>query len=401
MKQSKARLILSVLLAFVLGYSSSNIINVSLLNKIPVDAEKYKKFQELGVLRDAIHQQYYKPVDDQDLETGVKEGLFSGLEDPYSEFLTKEEMEQMKEMTTGKFIGIGVQIESKDGYVTVVSPLEGSPAEAVGIRAGDRIVSIDGLAYTGDQLQEAVSKIKLNAKSSSIYSKDGTKTYPSVKLLILNQNGEQKEMQVERKEIEIDTVKSEMKGSIGYVRITNFDMRTNEEFVKALDRIRAQNASGLIIDLRNNPGGLLDQVNAVASHLLAKDQVIVYTEDNQQKKTYFNSTGEGLWEKPIVVLINKGSASASEILAAALKDHQKATLIGQTSFGKGLVQHVIPLADGTGYKLTTQQYFSPNGTVIQDVGVVPHEEIEMNPDVVFNSAQDTQLQQAQKVLEDQ
>lgn len=348
------------------------------------------RFVKIQFLEKFVKDNYLYEVDDNDLAVGELKGVVQGLKDPYSEYLTADEMKKMEEFTTGKFFGIGVYISpGKDGFITVVTPIEGSPADKAGIKAGDRILKIDDVEYTSEQLLDATKAIK---------GKKGTK----VELLILPEDGNKtKEVEVERAEVKIETIISEKIGDLGYIGITLFDDSTARDFKKALKELEAQKVKGLILDLRGNGGGVVEGATGVCDALLPAGR-IVYGKNKAGEEVFEYRSKEKHSKLPLVVLINEGSASASEIVAGAIQDYQRGTLVGETSFGKGIVQTVNKFAGGDGIKLTTSQYFTPKGNNIHKVGIQPDVTVKEPEDIegigVDFIDQDTQLQKAIEIL---
>ncbi len=322
-----------------------------------------KDYGDLLQIKDFIEENYYIVPEDEDLKVGIYKGLFEGLNDPYSTYLTPKEMENSQIATSGKYEGIGVSIgPDENGYINVVAPIEDTPAEKAGILAGDKIIKIDGKEYSGNTLEEAVSVMRGEPGST-------------VKITILRGKSIL-EFDIKRAAVTMKSIKSEvLKDNIGYIRIISFDEDTAKDFKSALTALENQKVSGLVIDLRGNPGGLVDKSVEIAD-MLIDTGLIIYTQDQKGKKTDYNGT-PGKTDLEYTVLIDKGSASASEILSAAIKDHKAGTLIGTVSYGKGIIQQMIPLNDGSGIKLTIAQYFSPNGSVIHKKGVEPDIKVEL------------------------
>lgn len=318
---------------------------------------EYKKFQKLIALEELIESDYYQEVDEDKLILGAEKGLMQALEDPYSEYYTEEEFKLLKEQTSGSFVGIGIYLTQNDNdNIVVESVIPGYPAEKSGMKAGDIILKVDGEEVRASESAIATSKIK---------GKKGTTV-----VLTIQRGSKQFDLKVKREEIIIESVESEIKeGDIGYVKITSFDTNTYKEFKEAVDSLKKKNVKSLIIDLRDNPGGLLDVCVDIADYLLGEG-TIVYTKDNQGNTEYHKSDKKKI-DLPIAVLINENSASASEILTAAIVDNKAGIAIGTTSYGKGLVQSVREFNDGTGYKLTTAQYYTPNGDYINKKGIKP------------------------------
>lgn len=319
---------------------------------------EYKKYSKLYSLEKVIEDNYYTDVDEDKLVDGSIKGLFEGLDDPYSQYMNKKEFENFMQYTEGSYSGIGVIITpGEDGYITVVSPIEDSPGFKAGIKSEDKIIKVNGKDVTAKEMDKAISMMK---------GKSGTE----VEITILRDNKDRIEMKIKRQEIRLKTVKSEvLEDNIGYIRITTFDEKTAGEFKIQLEELEAKSIKGLILDLRDNPGGLLDQCQEITD-LLIGEGTIVYTKDKQGKTKYLKSDKNKI-DVPLAVLVNKGSASASEILSGAVRDNKEGVLIGTTTFGKGLVQSVRSLNDGSGFKLTVSQYFTPNGEYIHGKGITP------------------------------
>lgn len=358
---SKKRALIYSIFIVVVTIIGTSMFQITFGDKVIISKELYEsyaKYNKLLGLEDLIKEDYYQEVSEDNLVDGALKGLFEGLDDPYSQYYTVEEFKSLQEQTSGSFVGIGVYIgiNPEDNNITIISPIEGSPAYDEGIRAGDVVLSVDGKPVDPNKLDEVTKKIK---------GKENT----YVKLKVKRGNKEL-DFKVKRQTIVTKSVASEiMDGDVGYLRITSFDENTYEEFKEHLSGLKEQDIKGLVIDLRDNPGGLLNICVDIADDLIGKG-TIVYTKDNSGNKEYYKSDKKEL-DLPMAVLINGGSASASEILTAALVDNNKAVAIGETSFGKGLVQSVKQLKDGTGYKLTTAQYYTPNGDYINKKGIIP------------------------------
>jgi len=358
---SKKKAIIYGIILVVVTVLFTSTLQIAVGNKVVVSKEIYdslKKYNKMLALESIIDEEFYQKPSEENLVSGAIKGLFSGLDDPYSQYYTQEEFEKLKEQTSGSFVGIGVIISptSEDDNITVVSPIEGSPAEKSGILAGDKILKVDGVTVSAKNSDEAVSMIK---------GKKGTE----VKLTI-KRDEQIIEVDVKRDEIVSKTVKSEvLEDNIGYLKITSFSEHTYKEFETALNQLKKDNIKGLVIDLRDNPGGLLTVCKDIADDLIGEG-TIVYTKDNKGNTEYLKSDKEKLG-LPIAVLTNENSASASEILTGAIIDNDEGISVGTTTFGKGLVQSVRELKDGTGYKLTIAQYFTPDGDYINEKGIKP------------------------------
>ena len=358
---SKKKAIIGSIVLVVVTAMLTSTLQIAIGNKvvIPKDLyESYKKYNKLIGLEQIVEGDFYKEVSEDDLVQGSIKGMFSGLGDIYSQYYTKEEFESLKEQTSGSFVGIGVYISptSDDDYITIIAPIEGSPAEKGGIKSGDKIIKVDDQNVYANDSDKAISMIK---------GKAGTEVK-----LTLKRGEEELDLKIKREEIISKSVDSKvLEDGIGYIKITSFNENTYKEFTEALSNLKKENMKGLVLDLRNNPGGLLDICSEIADDLIGEG-TIVYTKDNKGDKEYIKSDSNKLG-LPIAVLVNEGSASASEILTAAIVDNDEGIAIGTTTFGKGLVQSVRELKDGTGYKLTTAQYFTPNDNYIHGKGIEP------------------------------
>ncbi len=314
-----------------------------------------------------IEQNYVERKTGKEIIYGAIQGAMGTL-DPHSSFMTPEEFRELQIETKGKFSGIGIEITLKDQVLTVVSPIEGTPAYRAGLRAGDQILGINGAPTKNISLTEAVKKIR-GPKGSKV-------------TLTINRQGfpQPKDFSIVREIIPIRSVKARViDNNIGYIRIANFQDQTDPDLRSYLKKMRQKLTpfKGLILDLRNNPGGLLEQAVQVSNEFLSSG-LIVYTRGRNPQQTmrfYARSGGEGVELSPLVILINEGSASASEIVAGALKDSKRALIVGSKSFGKGSVQTIIPLDDGSAMRLTTALYYTPSGQTIHEKGINPDIEI--------------------------
>ena len=341
---------------------------------------------KLESIEKVIDEYYYneEDIDTDSMIEGMYAGMVDSLGDPYSVYYTQEEWEELMRDTEGVYYGIGayVSIDSKTGCGKISGVIENTPAQEAGLRENDLIYLVDGEPAQGLELSEIVAMIK---------GEEGTTVH-----LTIYREGEEDylEMDVVRKQIESPTVKYEMKDNgIAYIQITEFDEVTYDQFVEALSVIKGNEAKGLILDLRSNPGGSLSVVVDIARQILPEG-LIVYTEDRSGKRTEYSCDGDNELKIPLVVLVNGNSASASEILAGAVKDYGKGTLIGTKTFGKGIVQRVLPLTDGTALKLTVSAYYTPKGNNIHNIGIEPDIECEFDADAYYDEGVDNQLERA-------
>lgn len=396
---SKKKVILIVIVFMLIASAATfGVISYYPLNgRIFISEDEYKAYKDilneygkLFQLRQHIEENYYIPVDSEKLKEGMYKGLFKGIGDPYSAYLTKEEYDELMISTQGEYQGIGVTVApGRDGFILVVAPIEDTPAQRAGVKSGDKIVKINGKEYTADQMDDAVSNMR---------GEPGT----NVTITVLREGEEELlDFEITRANVKLKTIKSEvLEDNIGYIRITSFENKTSDEFKSNLRDLELMNIEGLIIDLRDNPGGLVDECLEIADALMGKG-VIVYIEDRNGNRQYHRSDSSKV-DMPFVILVNGGSASASEILTAGVKDSGEGTIIGTQTFGKGIIQRILPLEDGGGIELTIAQYFSPEGKTIHEVGIEPDIIIEIEDDMledgVLTRENDPQLKKALEIL---
>ncbi len=344
---------------------------------------------KLQLLEQTIDEYYIdsENVSTKTLTDGMYEGMLDSLGDVYSVYYTEEELTALMEDTNGIYYGIGAYISTDDttGLPVIAGVMDGSPAQEAGLKEGDVCYKVDGKLTESMTLEEFIRNVK---------GEEHTKV-----LLTIVREGESDylEIEVERRQIQTPTVKYEMKeGNIGYIQITEFDTVTSDQFTEALVTLKEQGMKGLVIDLRSNPGGNLDTVCEIASQLLPEG-TIVYTVDKDGNRVDYNCDGKNQFDMPMVVLVNGYSASASEILAGAIKDYEMGTLVGTTTYGKGIVQRIIPFSDGTAVKLTVSKYYTPNGINIHGTGIDPDVEIEYDPEAAENGV-DNQLDKALEII---
>lgn len=320
--------------------------------------------RKLQTIEGIINDYFYGDIDSEQVEAYIYKGLIAGLEDTYAAYYTGEELAQLKESTSGTYEGIGVTVmqDAETGDVTIVQCYENTPAFEAGLQAGDVIRKIN---------QESVDGMDLNTVVSLIKTSEGDSV-----MITVSRDGGELDIPVERETVEVPTVKSEMlDGNIGYLQITEFDTVTVEQFIAAKEELEAEGMEKLIVDLRDNLGGTLDSVCDILREILPKG-LIVYTQDKNGERTEYSCDGEKELQIPMAVLINGYSASASEIFAGAVKDYGIGTLVGTTTYGKGIVQKTVGLSDGSAVKLTIAKYFTPLGNDIHGKGIEPDIEIE-------------------------
>ena len=351
---------------------------------------KSEESQKMELLNSLIDRFYIGDVDETDLSEGVYKGYIEGLGDPYSVYYDEEETKQMSESLSGEFGGVGALMsqDRETGVITVLQVYDGSPAQEAGMRDGDTLYKVEGEEVTGEDLSDVVSKVK---------GEKGTQ----VTLTVLRADtGDEEKLTITRDTIEAQTVSCEMKeGNVGYIRITEFDTVTYEQYKEALEDLEDQGMERLIVDLRSNPGGNLDTVCDILD-LMLPEGLIVYTEDKNGEREEYTSDEENQFDKPLVVMMNGYSASASEIFAGAIQDYGLGQIVGTQSYGKGVVQSVFDLQDGTSVKLTIAEYFTPNGRSIDGEGITPDVEVEYQYDE-NNPDADNQLEKAMEVVAQQ
>ncbi len=345
---------------------------------------------KIRLIESSIDQNYLKEVSDEDLANGLFKGMVDATGDKYAEYYTKEEMQKVQESATGIFYGIGayVGIDADTGYPKLTGIMEDTPAEAAVLKADDVVIEVDGEDVRNWELSDVVAKIK---------GDKGTQVE-----LTIYRNGETDylKIKVTRDEVKSPTVTLEMQDDgVAYMVIRQFEQVTIEQFAEKLKEARDANMKGLILDLRGNPGGTLDSVVQIARQILPEG-LIVYTEDKYGQRNEFKCDGKHQLDVPMVVLVNENTASAAEILSGAVKDYGIGTLVGKTTYGKGIVQKVFSINDGSAVKLTISHYYTPKGNDIHEVGVEPDVECELDVDKYLDEEIDTQYEKALSILKD-
>lgn len=317
-----------------------------------------------------LKQKYVGEIDEEKLIEGAIKGYVDGLDDPYTEYLTKEEMQEFTEEVSSEYVGIGVYVSSNktDNTILIVGIMKESPAQHAGLQAGDIIEKIDDVAYTGEQLNDATKVLK---------GKEGT----DVKVTVIR-DGKELDLTVTRKKINVEHVASQMlENKIAYIQVDSFDSGVAKAFKEQITSLKNDGAKGIIIDLRSNGGGIVDEATGIADLFLKKDETILITKGKETEEKITKSKNEPIIKDiPVVVLVNEGTASASEILAGALKDKYGATIVGMNTYGKGVIQTLYNLSDGSGLKITTDEYFTPDHNKINKIGIIPDVEVDLTKD---------------------
>jgi carboxyl-terminal processing protease len=300
-------------------------------------------------------------------------------------------MQEYTETINGNFVGVGIYMtkDTENNRVVVYYPIPDSPAEKVGIKAGDIIISVDGTEYTADDFDNISKYIK---------GEEGTSVN-----IVIERNGERLSFDIVREKINTNPITTKLlSNNIGYLKLPSFDEGTSEDFKTKVEELTQNGVKSLIIDLRNNGGGIVDESTTIADYLLEKGETIISTVNNKDEKKVTYSTKDPIFEIPVVVLVNENSASASEILACSLQDNERATIVGTKTYGKGIIQTLLSLSDGSGLKITTEEYYTPKGTTIHKVGITPNYEVELPDNVTsiysVDEQSDIQLQKAIEIL---
>jgi carboxyl-terminal processing protease len=382
--------LVTALITSVIVYNYA--ISGSLVKYINSSSETSDIEKSINKIKKIIDEHYLGDVDESKLKDGALKGYVEAVGDEYTEYYTKEEMDSFEEDTLGNFTGIGIYMvkDTENNVIKVLTPIDGTPAYNAGIQPGDIISKVDGVEYTGEQMTEAANKIK---------GEVGT----TVKLGIIR-GTESLELEIKRENIKINHVESKtLDNNIGYLKLSTFDEGCADEFKQKYDELNAnKNIKALVVDLRNNGGGLVEEALNIADYFTDKDSKLLITVDKKEKEEIRKAKQSKYINVPVVVLINENTASASEILAGALRDNGIAKIVGTKSYGKGVIQEVLTLQDGTGIKITTNEYFTPNKTKINKVGIEPDETVNL-PETVKNvltveEKDDTQLQKAEEIL---
>lgn len=395
------------IMALLLGISSCSVVNtltrgstvISSGDTVTISAEEYEELQEnqklveeIKFLTQEIEDNFLFEYDEEEFNDGVLKGLFKSLDDPYSVFYTEKEFTALKEDTSGQFGGIGIVVSAgESAYITVISPIEGTPGEREGIQSGDEIILIDGESYMATDIDEAVGQMR---------GEPGTDVELTIRRSKSEGGYQTIDLKITREIIKVQSVSYEMlegEDNLGYIQLSTFDENTAGDFKAGIEDLKSQGAQGIVMDLRGNPGGLLNSCVEIVDYLVGQGNIVsTVDKDGNEDVEKSDPFSEDI---PMVVLINEGSASASEITAGALQDHGRAQVIGSKSFGKGIVQQIYPYKDGRGYKLTVSEYYTPNGNKINGEGVKPDIEVEAQELEEGQSPEDLEDLQLNKAIE--
>lgn len=379
-----------VYVGFAFAFNNGNVLSLFLKRNNKLD---YKKIEEkTSVLQNIIDRYFLFDEDMTKVEDGIYAGMMNGLGDPYTVYYTKEEYKALNEDTEGKYSGIGAVVSQNPNtkIITIVKIFDNSPANDAGLQVGDIIDKIDGEEVAGTDMDILVK--------TKIRGEEGT----SFKMTVIR-GDDRKEVELDliRRSIEVETVAGKMlDNNIGYIAVSQFDAVTSEQFKSNIESLQSQGMTKLIVDLRGNPGGLLDQVVDMLDYILP-DGLVLYTEDKYGKREEYYSDGSHELKIPMVVLVNENSASASEVFTATFRDFEWGTVVGKTTFGKGIVQNVLPLGDGTAVKITTQHYYPPSGYDLHKVGIKPDLEVDLNEGAKIGTDSDNQLSAAIDILKNE
>ena len=379
-----------VYVGFAFAFNNGNVLSLFLKRNSKLD---YKKIEEkTSVLQNIIDRYFLFDEDMTKVEDGIYAGMMNGLGDPYTVYYTKEEYKALNEDTEGKYSGIGAVVSQNPNtkIITIVKIFDNSPANDAGLQVGDIIYKIDGEEVAGTDMDILVK--------TKIRGEEGT----SFKMTVLRGDDRKEvELDLTRRSIEVETVAGKMlDNNIGYIAVSQFDAVTSEQFKSNIESLQSQGMKKLIVDLRGNPGGLLDQVVDMLDYILPEG-LVLYTEDKYGEREEYYSDGSHELKIPMVVLVNENSASASEVFTATFRDFEWGKVVGKTTFGKGIVQNVLPLGDGTAVKITTQHYYPPSGYDLHKVGIKPDLEVDLNEGAKIGTDSDNQLSAAIDILKNE
>lgn len=390
------KIMLIVITAFITFVITTFVIYTYLINnpeELTTDLGSSSTNAYLKKIRKAIDKYFLwnDEVDEEELKKGAIQGYVAGLGDKYTEYVPIDDMQEYTENITGSFVGIGIYMlaDEQNDRVIVYYPIPGSPAEKAGIKSGDKIIKVNNIEYTSKDFDTIADDIK---------GEEGTKVN-----IVIERDKKPLRFEIIRAKINTNPIMiKKINNKIGYLSLPSFDDGTSEDFKEKVEDLQNQGAKSLIIDLRNNGGGIVDEATKIADYILDKGDTIISTVDNTGEKEVTFSEDKPIFNMRMVVLVNENTASASEILAAALQDYGKATIVGTKTYGKGVIQTFFTLSDGSGLKITTAEYYTPKGSVIHGVGVTPDEIVKLPNDVdniyAVSDDEDTQLKKGIKIL---
>lgn len=395
MSEKKQRIYKTIMLVVLTATITFIVTSLTMYNISEKETIKYIESDSISKIfqtfRKFIEKNYLGEIDDEQMLESAIKGYVAGLDDEYSEYITKEEMEEYMQDATGKYVGIGVYIfnDTEKNQIVVLMPIKGSPAEEAGIKSGDVITKVDGVEYTGEELSKA---------SSALKSEEGTKA--QIEIL---RDGKTINLEVERREVKVNHIEAEvLENKIGYMKISTFDEGCYNEFKQKWEELKAKNVTSLIIDLRNNGGGIVDESTNIADMMVEKNKTLLITASKDKEESITKAEKEKIIDIPIVFLVNENTASASEILTSAVKENnENVKVVGTTTFGKGVIQTIFKLTDGSGIKLTTNEYYTPNHNEINKIGIKPDIEVELPEEeniYTVKRENDTQLKKATEIL---
>lgn len=384
-----------IMLIIVTAAITFIITSVTIYNSLGKENIKYIASDSIGktfqTFRKFIEKNYLGEINDAEMLDSAIKGYVEGLNDEYSEYITKEEMQEYIQDATGKYVGIGIYItnNTQTNQIVVLMPIKGSPAEEAGIKSGDVITKVDGISYTGEELDKA---------SSALKKEEGTKAQ-----IEIVREGKTINLEVERKKIKVNHIEAEvLENKIGYMEISTFDEGCYDEFKQKWEELNNKGITSLIIDLRNNGGGIVEEATNIADMMVEKDKNLLITASKNKEEHITKAKQNKTINIPIIFLVNENTASSSEILTAAVKENNdKVTIVGKTTYGKGVIQTIFSLTDGSGLKLTTNEYYTPNHNKINKVGIKPDIEVEFPKEenlYTVEQSKDTQLQKAIEIL---
>lgn len=362
-------------------------------HNIMIGNDTYKdilKFSKLFYIRNQLYKEYDGNIDDSKLLDGAIKGMTNALGDPYTVYMNKEDYTEYTTSFSGEYTGIGIQVEVKDNKIYVVSVFDGSPAKKAGVTIGDYIVKVNKEDVTGEELDKAISKIK-GQKGTSV-------------LITIERKGKFIDMNITREEIKTSPVNGKIiDGNIGYIILSRFNESSAEDLKNELDSLNKKGMKGLILDLRGNPGGALDQCVDIASEFIDKGKTILTVKDKNNSSQVYKSKGGDYTKIPLTVLVDENSASASEVLTGALKDYKRAVVVGTKTFGKGIVQEMLNTGNGSVLKVTYAKYYTPNGNYIHKIGLEPDIKVVYDQKLLeqpYDEKKDPQLSKAIEVIRD-